>query len=88
MTHSLDNNIVSCLACTYETRQQTDNKRNKIAKLKSVFFLLEKNCFQSHESQQLSTNIRISARLFFFEKTNETGLLYTEIHMTRTTKYD
>ena len=29
---------------------------------------MENNCFQSHESNQLSTKIRISAHLFFHEK--------------------
>ena len=44
-----------------ETRKQTDIKRNRIGKLKSVF--LENNCFQSRESHQLSFNIRISANI-------------------------
>ena len=43
---------------------------NKSAKL--VFFL-ENNCFQSHQSRQLSTNIRISAHLFCHEKTIKSG---------------
>ena len=38
----------------------------KIRKLKN-FLVLENDCFQSQESQQLSTNIRISANLFFRE---------------------
>ena len=44
------------------------HKKNKIAKLKSFFLILENDCFQSHESHQLSTNIRISVLLFFHEK--------------------
>ena len=44
------------------------NKKNKIAKLKSFFLVLENDCFQSHESHQLSIKIRISAHLFFHEK--------------------
>ena len=44
-------------------------EKNKLAKLKSFLFLvLENDCFQSHESHQLSTNIRISASLFFHKK--------------------
>ena len=38
------------------------------------FFNLEKNCFQSHESHQLSTNIRVLAHLFFHEKQMKPGL--------------
>ena len=30
--------------------------------------MLENDCFQSHESHQLSTNIRISVLLFLHEK--------------------
>ena len=41
---------------------------NKIAKLKSFFLDLENDCFQIHESHQLSTNIRMSAHLFLHEK--------------------
>ena len=33
-----------------------------------VFLFLENDCFQSHESHQPSTNIRISAHLFLHEK--------------------
>ena len=43
------------------------NKKNKLAKL-SFFLVLENDCFQNHESHQLSTNIRISANLFLHEK--------------------
>ena len=40
--------------------------KDKITKLKSVFFFnLKNNC---HESYQLSTKIRISSHLFFHEK--------------------
>ena len=41
---------------------------NKLEKLKSFFLVLENDCFQSHESHQLSAKIRISAHLFFHEK--------------------
>ena len=51
-----------------ETRLQTVNGRNKIVKWKSVVFYFGNNCFQCHESHQLSTSIRISAHLFFHEK--------------------
>ena len=36
---------------------------------KKVFFILENNYFQSHESHQLSTKIRTLAHLWFHEKT-------------------
>ena len=36
--------------------------------LKSFFSVLENDCLQSHESHQLSFNIKISAHLFFQRK--------------------
>ena len=62
---------MSYLTCNEITRlaNKKKHKKNKIAKLKSFFFLiLENDCFQSHESHQLFTNIRISVLLFFHEK--------------------
>ena len=46
---------------------------NKIVKLKRVF--LENNCFQSHESSQLSTNIQYLL-IYLSMNVNETVLLY------------
>ena len=34
---------------------------------KIFFFILQNNCFQSQESHQLSTDIRILAPLFFYD---------------------
>ena len=45
------------------------NKKIKLAKLKSFLFLvLENDCFQSPESNQLYCDIRTSARLFFHKQ--------------------
>ena len=49
----------------------------KIAKFKKVFFLiLENNCFQGHESHQLSTYIR---SIYFSMKIQRNRLILQEI---------
>ena len=61
---------MSYLTCNSLTRlgNKKKYKKNKIAKLKGFFLILENDCFQSHESHQLSTNFRILFLLFFHEK--------------------
>ena len=60
--------IMSFVILVNETRLQKDNKNlNKNAKLKIVFFF-ENNCFQSYESRQLFTQIRIWLHLFVHKR--------------------
>ena len=41
--------------------------------MRGFFLALENNCFQSPESHQLSTNIRITAHLLFYENPMKPG---------------
>ena len=61
---------MSYLTCNQLTRlgNKKKHKKNKIAKLKVFFLILENDGFESHKSHQLSANIRISVFLFFHEK--------------------
>ena len=61
---------MSHLTCNQLTRlgNKKKHKKNKIAKLKNYFLILENDGFESHKSHQLSANIRISVFLFFHEK--------------------
>ena len=72
-TTCLDNNIV--IFGLYITRlgNKQTIKGTKFQSVFFVFFILEKNSFQSRESQQLSTNIRVLAFLFFHEKPLKPG---------------
>ena len=61
---------MSYLTCNQVTRlgNKKKHKKNKIAKIKIFFLILENDGFESHKSQQVSANIRISVFLFFHEK--------------------